>query len=104
MRVLEYVLLPEKAIYWRILHGNLYGIVSRATGVTELVSPYTDGSVPEDEYGSFGAVEIDESELGNYESQLVRFRTTKRIIFEDVLGRGSGGVITLLIIQRILKE
>ncbi|MBQ9237578.1 MAG: hypothetical protein IJ183_06705 [Prevotella sp.] len=77
-----------------VLHGNLYGIVSRATGVTELVSPYTDGSVPEDEYESFGAVEIDESELGNYESQLVRFRMTKRTIFEDVLGYYGAGDYT----------
>ena len=77
-----------------VLHGNLYGIVSRATGVTELVSPYTDGSVPEDEYGSFDAVEIDESELGNYESQRVRFRMTKRTIFEDVLGYYGAGDYT----------
>lgn len=77
-----------------VLHGNLYGIVSRATGVTELVSPYTDGTVPEDEYESFDAVEIDESELGNYESQLVRFRMTKRTIFEDVLGYTGAGDYT----------
>ena len=77
-----------------VLHGNLYGIVSRATGVTELVSPYTDGTVPEDEYESFDAVEIDESELGNYESQLVRFRMTKRTIFEDVLGYYGAGDYT----------
>ena len=73
-----------------VLHGNLYGIVSRATGVTELVSPYTDGSVSEDEYEGINAVEIDESELGNYESQLVRFRMTKRTIYEDVLGYTTG--------------
>ena len=77
-----------------VLHGNLYGIVSRATGVTELVSPYTDGSVSEDEYESIDAVEIDESELGNYESQLVRFRMTKRTIFEDVLGYYGAGDYT----------
>ena len=73
-----------------VLHGNLYGIVSRATGVTELVSPYTDGSVSEDEYEGIDAVEIDESALGNYESQLVRFRMTKRTIYEDVLGYTTG--------------
>ncbi|MBQ4632137.1 MAG: hypothetical protein IJB46_02140 [Prevotella sp.] len=68
-----------------VFGGSVTGIISRTSGVIELTDVTFDGRVSQEEWVSVQPVEIAESELSNNECQLVRFRLTERVVFDDIL-------------------